>query len=253
VSIRVTWWGHATVMVEDRMRCLTDPLLHSRLLHIRRRSGMTPVTAPVVDAVLISHLHADHLHLPSLRRMRPGTVVLVPRGSARLLRSLPLDVVEVSAGDVVPLADGHVEVVPAMHNDRRWPWGRIRGDAIGYLVLGEGATYFAGDTVGFAGMSDLHPRIDLALLPVGGWGPWLRGQHLDPTTAAECLPQLRCRVAVPIHYGTMWPIGFDWLRPHIFHEPGREFAEAASLMAPDVDVRVFPPGASTTVAVPSRA
>jgi L-ascorbate metabolism protein UlaG (beta-lactamase superfamily) len=252
-AIRLTWLGHATVLVEDRARVLTDPVLTRRLLHLQRRSGETPVAAPpALDAVVVSHLHSDHLHLPSLRLVLPGTPVLLPRGSARLLRHTDAEPIEMSPGDAVSVGGATIIAVPATHAGSRWPWSRSDCDALGYLVIGHGATYFAGDTVAFPGMATLHPRLDVALLPVGGWGPWLRGQHLDPPGAAECLSTLRPRVAVPIHYGTFWPTGLRWLRPAVFHEPGRTFASYAHATAPDVDVRVVAPGHSTTVPVRGR-
>jgi L-ascorbate metabolism protein UlaG (beta-lactamase superfamily) len=117
------------------------------------------------------------------------------------------------------------------------------------VLCGRGATYFAGDTLPFPSMAELHPSLDVALLPVGGWGPWLRGSHLTPRTAAGCLPLLGAGVCVPIHYGTFWPRGLSRVRSHVFHEPGREFGRHASELAPQVDVRVLPPGSSTTVRV----
>jgi L-ascorbate metabolism protein UlaG (beta-lactamase superfamily) len=248
VHIRVTWYGHATTVVEDGARVMTDPVLTGSLVHLRRRSGLSPRgLLPSIDAVLVSHLHSDHLHLPSLALLPAGTPVLLPRGAATLLRKLPVQPVEVSAGDVVPVGGARVMVVPAVHDATRWPGGRVRGDAVGFVLCGSGATYFAGDTLAFTGMGELHPSLDVALLPVGGWGPWLRGSHLTPSTAAGCLPMLGPRVCVPIHYGTFWPRGLGRVRPHVFHEPGREFEEHARGVAPHVDVRVLPPGTSTTV------
>jgi L-ascorbate metabolism protein UlaG (beta-lactamase superfamily) len=248
--IRVTWYGHATTLLEDGARVLTDPVLTGSLAHLRRRAGMSPggLVSPV-DAVLISHLHADHLHLPSLALLPEGTPVLLPRGAARLLRGLDVQPVEVSAGDVVPVGAAEVRVVPAVHDATRWPGGRVRGDAVGYVLCGRGATYFAGDTLPFPSMAQLHPSLDVALLPVGGWGPWLRGSHLTPRTAAGCLPLLGAGVCVPIHYGTFWPRGLSRVRSHVFHEPGREFGRHARVLAPQVDVRVLPPGSSTTIRV----
>ncbi len=248
MPIRVTWFGHATALVEDRARILTDPVLTGSLLHLHRRAGpVPPRLTGRVDAVVLSHLHVDHLHHPSLRLLDPGTPVLVPRGAAGLLRRLPLVPVEVVPGDVVPVGDATVLVVPAVHNDTRWPFSRIRGEAVGYVVRGDGATYFAGDTSTFPQMARLPQPLDLALLPVGGWGPWLRGEHMDPEDAAECLAMLDARVAVPLHYGTFWPRGVGWLRKRIFFEPGREFEDHAHRLAPRVDVRVIEPGTSTEV------
>ena len=245
-AIRVTWWGHASVLIEDGARVLTDPVLTMRVMHLRRRAGdKPPEEARRCDVAVISHLHPDHLHLPSLALLEPGTTVLVPQGGARLLDGLDLRVVEVSAGQEVTAGNARVSVVPAAHSDRRWPWGSVRARAVGYLVTGSGTTYFAGDTAPFPEMARLHANLDLALVPVGGWGPWLRGQHLNPAEAACCLRALRPRVAVPIHYGTFWPHGMGWVRPQAFYEPGLRFAAHAQSESPDVQVRLLAPGTST--------
>lgn len=252
-AVELTWLGHATVLIEDRARVLTDPILTSSLLHLRRRAGPRPQQfSDLIDAVVISHLHSDHLHLPSLGRLHPGTRVLIPRGGAHVLDGMPLDVVEVTAGDIVEVAGARVAVVPAIHSDQRWPFSRQRAAPVGYVVQGDGTTYFAGDTSAFPGMREIEPRPDVAVLPVGGWGPWLRGEHMHPDDAAGCLPLLDAPVAVPVHYGTFWPRGISWVRPRVFHEPGREFAEHAARIAPEVDVRVLAPGESTTVQIEQR-
>jgi L-ascorbate metabolism protein UlaG (beta-lactamase superfamily) len=236
------------VLIDDRARILTDPLLTGALMHLHRRAGLVPHPPPRLDAVVISHLHMDHLHLPSLALLEPHTRVLLPRGAAGLLRKLPLEPVEVVAGDVVPIGDANVHVVHAVHDSTRWPWGGPHGEAVGYVVEGAGATYFAGDTSVFDCMGELYAGpLDLALLPVWGWGPNLRGEHMDPEQAAGVLPIIGPGVAIPIHYGTFWPRGMGWARPRVFHEPGREFAEHARTTAPSVDVRVLEVGTSTEV------
>lgn len=82
MAVEITWWGHATCTVADSgVRVLTDPLFARRLAHLRRRRGaLPPPEAADAEVVLVSHLHADHLHLPSLARLAPGTRLLVPRG-----------------------------------------------------------------------------------------------------------------------------------------------------------------------------
>ena len=88
VAYRVTYVGHATTLIEmGGSRLLTDPVLRQRLYHLRRRSA--PIAEHVLerlDAVLISHLHRDHLDLPSLRKLGTGTRLIVPNGAAALLR-----------------------------------------------------------------------------------------------------------------------------------------------------------------------
>ncbi|WP_406135537.1 MBL fold metallo-hydrolase [Streptomyces sp. NBC_01089] len=241
MPVDVTWWGHATCTVEDSgVRVLTDPLFTRRLAHLRRRRGaVPPPRAAAARAVLVSHLHADHLHLPSLARLAPGTTLIVPRGAARAvpgLRRLGLDITEVGAGDEVRVADLVVRAVPARHDGRRLPFGPQRAPALGFVVSGEARTYFAGDTGLFDTMAEAVGEVDVALLPVGGWGPFLGQEHLDARRAAEALAVLRPRSAVPVHYGTYWPVGMDGVRPHEFHTPGDEFVRQAALLAPEVSV-----------------
>ncbi|GHE95877.1 membrane protein [Streptomyces longispororuber] len=251
-DVTVTWWGHATCTVEDSgTRVLTDPLFARRLAHLRRRRGaVPPPRAAAADAVLVSHLHADHLHVPSLARLAPGTLALVPRGAARsvpgLRRLTHLRFTEVTPGDEVPVGDAGVvvRVVPALHDGRRLPVGPRRSPALGYVVQGAARTYFAGDTGLFDAMAEEVGDVDVALLPVGGWGPFLGHGHLDPARAAEALARLAPRSAVPVHYGTYWPIGMDAVRPHEFHAPGDEFVRQAARRAPDVAVHRLAHGES---------
>jgi L-ascorbate metabolism protein UlaG (beta-lactamase superfamily) len=83
-------------------------------------------------------------------------------------------------------------------------------------------------------MSKIAP-VDVALLPVAGWGPRLPAGHLDPAGAAEALRLLRPKAAVPIHWGTLWRLFAD--RPN--DRPAREFVRIARELAPEVDVRVL--------------
>ncbi|MBX7470326.1 MBL fold metallo-hydrolase [Streptomyces sp. NPDC056084] len=237
MPVEITWWGHATCTIEDSgVRLLTDPLFARRLAHLRRRRGaVPPPEAAVADAVLVSHLHADHLHLPSLARVAPGTRLIVPAGAARSvpgLRRLGPHITEVRAGDTVQIGGLRVRAVPARHDGRRLPVGPLRSPALGYVVEGEARTYFAGDTGLFDDMAETVGAVDVALLPVGGWGPHLGQGHLDAGRAAEALASLGALSAVPVHYGTYWPIGMDGVRPHEFHAPGEEFVRQAARLAP---------------------
>ncbi|MFE6281883.1 MBL fold metallo-hydrolase [Streptomyces sp. NPDC057877] len=242
MPVEITWWGHATCAVEDsNVRLLTDPLFARRLAHLRRRRGaLPPPAARRADVALVSHLHADHLHVPSLSRLAPGTRLLVPRGAPRavpgLRRLTHLRLTEMAPGDETTVGALTIRAVPALHDGRRLPVGRHRSPALGFVVQGEARTYFAGDTGLFDSMAEEVGRVDVALLPVGGWGPYLGDGHLDPGRAAEALARLAPGVAVPVHYGTYWPIGLDAIRPHEFHAPGDEFARLAAERAPGVAV-----------------
>ncbi len=251
-TVRVTWWGHSTVGLEDSgVRLLTDPLLVDRLVHLRRRGGAAPALPGAPDAVLISHLHADHLHLASLRRLPGEPALLVPTGAAAFIaqglgRRYADRCVELSPGDATTVGAVSVRAVPAVHHGGRGPWSRHHAPAVGYLVDGAARTWFAGDTALYDAMAELGP-LDLALVPVGGWGPNLRGGHLDPEGAAEAVRRTAAAWAVPVHFGTFWPVGLSRVRAHLFHSPGENFVTHAAQVAPATRVRLLAHGESLTV------
>ena len=200
----MTWIGHATVLIEmDGVRLLTDPALRSRM------GPLVRVAPPVeranyerIDAVLLSHLHSDHADLPSLRLVGQDTRMIAPAGAGRWLAQRGQTRVE----ELAPC--GHTRVgsvaihaTAATHDDRRKPFGP-RAAPVGFVARGSSSVYFAGDTDLFDEMSDLAGSIDLALLPIWGWGSSLGPGHLDPDRAAEAAEMVAAGVTVPIHWGT---------------------------------------------------
>jgi L-ascorbate metabolism protein UlaG (beta-lactamase superfamily) len=221
------------------VRLLTDPVLRSRVLHLRRH-GEPPATPDGIDAVLLSHLHYDHLDMPSLRLLRPRPRVLCPRGAAGLLTGAGVEGEELSAGERAGVGAVPVRATHAKHDSRRRPLGP-RAEAIGFLIGDDAPVYFAGDTDLFPELDDLG-LVDVALLPVAGWSPKLGPGHLDPERAARAVARVRPRVAVPIHWGTLHPLGRR--RGTWFRDPPRRFAAQVAELAPDVEVRVLEPGES---------
>ncbi|CAL9362040.1 hypothetical protein SUDANB171_00686 [Streptomyces sp. enrichment culture] len=243
MPVDIIWWGHATATIRDSgVAVLTDPLVTRRCAHLWRRRGALPAAgALAADVVLISHLHADHLHLRSLARLPYGTPLVLPRGAVRAVPGLRrlaarLPVYEMTPGESLPFGPVTIRAVPAAHDGRRLPVGPRRVSALGYVVEGASRTYYAGDTGLFDGMARETGPVDTALLPVGGWGPGLGHGHLNAERAALALARLRPRDAVPVHYGTFWPLGLSAVRPHEFHAPGDEFVRHAARLAPEVRV-----------------
>ena len=254
----VTWWGHSTLSLADSgVTLLTDPVLTDRLIHLRRMAGDTPRLAGPPDAVLLSHLHADHFHLASLRAVPGEPLLIVPRGAADLIgrglgRAAAARCVEVAPGEDVTVGPVRVRAVRAAHPGGRGPWSRMSAVALGFVVEGAARTWYAGDTGLFDEMGGFGP-LDLALIPVGGWGPTLHAhEHLDAAGAAEALRRVRASWAVPVHWGTFWPVGMGRVRQHMFHEPGGRFAEHAREVAPDSQVRVLAHGETLTIRPTAR-
>jgi L-ascorbate metabolism protein UlaG (beta-lactamase superfamily) len=255
IGNRLVFLGHSTVLVETAgTRLLTDPVLGHVLWSLRRRAAaISAAHLADVDAVFISHAHFDHLDMPSLRALPGRPQVIVPAGLANIVKRADLGPVhEVRAGDRLHVGDVELEIVQAAHGGRRSPWAAA--DAIGGLIstpagslagsTAASTVYFAGDTDLFPAMEAMAGRVDVALLPVGGWGPRLGRGHLDPRRAAEAAALIKPTIAVPIHWGTLSPIWLHRLMGKRFDAPGPAFAEAVARYAPGVRVRVLAPGAS---------
>ncbi|HTA96597.1 MAG TPA: MBL fold metallo-hydrolase [Solirubrobacteraceae bacterium] len=245
---RIVFLGHATVLIElEGVRLLFDPLLRGRVLHLRRQ--VPPVDESMFagpDAVLISHLHHDHLDLTSLRRLGRDTRLIVPSGAGVWLAGKGFtNVSEVDVGDTLKVAELEITVVAAHHNGGRL--GGPQAKALGYLVAGRHVVYFAGDTEMFAGMGSFSPAPDVALLPVAGWGPKLGPGHMDPLQAAHAVELLEPRLAIPIHWGTLLPVGLARNYRARLGDPPRLFAEHVARLSPSVDVRILMSGESTAV------
>jgi L-ascorbate metabolism protein UlaG (beta-lactamase superfamily) len=222
----------------DGVRLVTDPVLRNRVWHLRRRVPLDAAELKGIDAALISHVHFDHLDRPSLRMLGTNVTVVTPVGARRLLRAFS-EVIEVDVGDEVQIGDVTVRATRADHLGTRF---LLRSaPSLGFVLSGSRRVYFAGDTDLFGEMSALTGSLDVALLPVAGWGPKVGLGHLDPLRAAQALQLLKPRIAVPIHWGTFSP----W-NQSTSADPPEAFLRHAAELAPQVEVRILAPGAALT-------
>ena len=250
MTATVTWWGHSTsTWKDDGISVLFDPVLTARLGHLRRvRGPVPPPRAAEADLILISHLHADHMHLPSLRLVPASAVLLAPAGSRRLLMPITsrgLKLHEVEPGDFLELGGLRIRVLAADHDGRRLPGSPHRGPALGYLVDGSRRCWYPGDTGPQLAYEELS-QVDVALMPVGGWGPSLGQGHLDAAQAAQVVSRIRPDRAVPVHWGTLWPLGLRQRRD-LIDLPATTFADHVARLVPSTKVHLLRHGRSINV------
>jgi L-ascorbate metabolism protein UlaG (beta-lactamase superfamily) len=176
--MQLTHFGHACVLLEtDSARLLIDPgTLSSDFESLRD-----------LDAVLITHQHADHLDvskLPALLAANANAVLFADPGSAPALRDAGLTVQVLVPGENAKVAGASIDVVGGEH-------AVVHPDIPvvpnGAFVVDDGAFFHPGDSF-FVPTQD----VDVLGLPVSG--PWVKvGEAIDYVRLVSP------RVAVPIH------------------------------------------------------
>jgi L-ascorbate metabolism protein UlaG (beta-lactamase superfamily) len=217
--VQITYIGHATLLIRiGPHTILTDPNFDPALGGILKRvapPGIPLDELPELDAVLLSHAHADHLSFDSLGRLPSSTpVVAPPRVADWLSRRGYSQVVALAPGNDMVFGDLIIHASEATHVGSRYGIDRWRADANMYLIqLGLQSCFFAGDTALTPGThklvaDEIHARdrqLDVALLPIGHAPRWkvnFRRGHLTTDDALELFERLDARYFIPYHWGT---------------------------------------------------
>lgn len=260
-DLAVTWYGHATTLVEvDGYRILTDPVWSERVSPsalvgpARMHPIPTPLSeVPPVDAIIISHDHYDHLDKNTIRALalRQSAPFLVPMGIGAHLRHWGVPerrIVELDWGASVSLSslgrdrDGTDLVITCTEARHFSGRGLVRNTTLWSswsLVGPTRRVYFGGDTgytKAFAQAGAALGPFDLTLLPIGAYDERWPDVHMNPEEAVRahadlCVGDPGHGMLVPIHWAT-FNLAF-----HGWSEPVRRMVEAAR-------------GAGTAVAVP---
>ncbi len=215
--LAVLWVGHATCLVQmDDRFILTDPVLTATVGQLAQRlvePGIEAKAIPPIDAVLISHNHADHLSLGSLEMIEPKIRHLVmPRGGLTYLTDFSFDAFELGTWESWEEKDSlKITAVPAKHVgfrygvDNAWTDDAFTGYVVEYHGL---RVFFGGDTAydefAFVETARRFPNLDVALLPIAPAEPreFMRRTHIGPEEAVQVFLDLGAKVVVPIHRDT---------------------------------------------------
>jgi N-acyl-phosphatidylethanolamine-hydrolysing phospholipase D len=214
--LAVVWVGHSTALIQiDDKVVLTDPVFTSTVGQVSKRlvePGIDPKDLPPIDAVLISHMHFDHLSLGSLSEIeRKVRTLLLPSGGAAYLTDFGFPAHELRTWQAWEKDGLRVTAVPVDHVgwrygvDEAWMTQSFTGYVVEYHGL---KVYFGGDSAYdqrvFVETGERFPKIDLALIPIGPIEPRsiMRRFHMDPREAIRAFVDLDAARMVPIHYGT---------------------------------------------------
>jgi N-acyl-phosphatidylethanolamine-hydrolysing phospholipase D len=248
VEPRVTWIGHATLLVQmSGVAFLTDPIWSDTagpagFGALRYdEPGLAFEDLPEIDFVVVSHNHYDHLDLSSLLRIAersPAARFLVPLGNGALLRGKGIEnVVEFDWGEQLRVGAVTVHCLPSQHWSQRGLTDLRRALWASWAVTSsERRFWFGGDTGAFEGFDAIGHALgpfDLAAVPIGAYEPqaMMRYSHLDPEEAVAAAVALGARRVLGMHFGT-----FD-LSDEPIDEPPRRFraaGQAAGIAEADV-------------------
>jgi L-ascorbate metabolism protein UlaG (beta-lactamase superfamily) len=256
--MRVTYIGHATLLIEvAHVRLLTDPNFDLRLAGVLprvRAPGIPLSDLPKLDAILVTHAHADHLSFESLDVLPRDIPLYAPPAVARWLwKRGYAHAVPIAPGESTEVSTVCITAAAAKHLGNRYAIDRWRSAANMYLLGSAEATcFFAGDT-GLTPDSHriveerLHGRgrtLDLALLPIGHapwWKPGYRRGHLTFEDALQLWERLGARYFIPYHWGT-----FRFLTSGP-HEPIRRLRDRLVGHGRREGVKILEPGESFEV------
>lgn len=219
-AMRVTWIGHATVLVQtDGLNILTDPIWSERASPFSfigpkrvRAPGVRFEDLPRIDLVLVSHNHYDHMDLPTLERLwrRDRPLIVTSLGNDAILKWHGIKAKAADWGGRVPVRPGVSVVVERVHHwGSRWGSDRNRALWSGFTVrLPGGDIFFAGDTGYGDGtwvrQAAARGPVRLAVLPIGAYAPRdvMRGNHMNPPEAMRVYKALHPVMGLGIHWGT---------------------------------------------------
>lgn len=214
--------GHSTVLLNFHGSIvLTDPVFSRRIgpglrpfilgpkRHVQPALSSRQIPRP--ELILLSHAHFDHFDIPSLRTFSRSTPIVTARATADLLQRHGFrNVVELGWGEsalIAPLGGGdpfRVTGLEVAHWGKRLMRDEHRGYGAFLLERNGRSVCFAGDTAytrAFARLRSRKTPLDLMLMPIGAYNPWIRA-HCDPEQATDMARQAGARSFVPIHHQT---------------------------------------------------
>ncbi len=239
-QLALTFGGHATVLARYAGLAIAfDPMLGRWIGGVHRavEPGLAVGDFSDVGLVLISHRHADHLHLATLRRLPKRATLVVPAGAASWVSPLGFArVIELQPGADLELRGVQIVAAATSHGDDDLARG------LAYVVRGDGPSLFlCGDSGYFSGFDRVGTVYapDIACLPIGGFMPSsFRARHMSPLDALYAFEDLRARLLVPIHHGA-FALSYEQL-----DEPVRWLVELATQRAMREHVHIMRAGQS---------
>lgn len=224
-----TWLGHSAVLIElDGLRILTDPVLVGRSSPSNiagpKRFYESPVAVgdlPLLDLVLLSHDHFDHLsYLTALALQSKAAHWLMPLGVGAHLESWgiePARITELEWWEQFNIGSVKFTLAPCRHFSGRTLLDKDRTLWGSWSIHGpSGRLFFSGDTGMTPQFGEIGERLgpfDLTLMESGAYDPAWPDVHLGPEQALDVHRAVKGKIMLPIHWGTFDLALHPWIEP----------------------------------------
>ncbi len=230
-QLRLAWLGHSTVLINmDGVVLLTDPVFGKGRTSPVPMMGPKPFAytedisledLPVVDLVLISHDHYDHLDHRTVLALRDRVKkFFVPLGVAARLEGwgVPLaNIVELDWGEQGAHAGLTLTAAPSRHFSGRGALDRDGTLWASWIIRGsQHRVFFGGDSGyfdGFKTIGEEHGPFDVTMLECGAYSKYWPAIHMMPEQTAAAHRDLRGKLLLPIHWGKFNLSLHGWTEP----------------------------------------
>lgn len=228
-GLHITWYGHASSLVEiEGRRILIDPVWARRASPSRlvgpRRMHEPPhrlADLPRLDAIVISHDHYDHLDaaaVATLTRTQDAPFV-VPLGVGSHLRRWRVPgerIVELDWHESTEVAGLRITAADAQHFSGR---GFTRNNTLwaSWVIASAGRRVFytadSGYFDGYRRIGEKYGPFDAALVQIGAYAPAWPDIHMTPEEGVAAHLDVRAGVLIPVHWGTFQLALHGWSEP----------------------------------------
>lgn len=227
---RLIWFGHSAFLLQiDGKNILIDPMLGevpapNPLLGKKRFFKNLPIEIeqlPVIDMIIISHDHYDHLDYGSITKLKEKTKQFyVPLGVGAHLKHWGVDensIKEMKWWESVVTADLKMTFAPARHFSGRGPSDRFSTLWGSWIIKGsKDNLYFSGDGgygEHFKEIGEKYGPFDFAMMECGQYNDNWKEIHMTPEETALAAQDIQSKVFMPIHWGAFTLAMHSWTDP----------------------------------------
>ena len=246
-AVKFIWLGHSTILLSVKGKTiLIDPVFsdHASPIPIAAKRFQPPVIAledlPVIDYIIISHDHYDHLDMDTVRHFVDKNVTfLTPNGVGSHLRywGVAADQInELNWWEEVELEGLTFAATPSQHFSGRI--GVIHNNktlwASWVIQSQSDSVFFSGDSgydTHYKQIGERYGPFDLIFMENGQYNEGWRAVHNMPEEAIKGFQELGGTYLVPVHWGM-----FN-LSVHNWYDPPNEITK----LAKQADIKLITP------------